>query len=361
MNIETVRRIGRALRSESSKLRGVMQEIDRLVGSTGGSWKGPDHDQFAKEWNGVMRARVAQIAQQLLDLSEKARTNADAQDQTSTEFDGGAGFGSADGGPWKWELTDKVSQTWERHSWKWDWKYTKGAELPDPDDPGKKPGDGEADGSGKKPGDSDSDGSGKKRKTEFKIAEVSTGDNVWNWDRTWGDENANATVKADALFYDAKAGVSAKDWQFSGAAGVEAGLVRAGVDGQAEWGVLEAKGKGEAYVGGKADVELGVGKSGINAEAEAFAGARASVSGSADVAGVGVTGGAEGWAGIGASAKAQFGKVDGKYGFKLELGAAIGIGGKVSIGFQVDVPKLVNSVKDGARAVGDFVSNLWPF
>ncbi|MDO4717600.1 MAG: hypothetical protein Q4B08_08560, partial [Propionibacteriaceae bacterium] len=360
-------------------------------------WKGPDRDQFANEWNGSMRSRVSQIVQQLVELSEKARTNADAQDQTSTEFDGGgAGYGgggrtfqSSGDGPWKLEGTDKVSQKWERHSWKWDWKYTKGAELPDPDDPGKKPGDGDSDGSGKKPGDgeaddqgkkpedSDSDGSGKKpgdgeadgsdkksdwkRKTEFKIAEVSTGDNVWNWDRTWGGENANATVKADVLFYDAKAGVSAKDWQLSGAAGVEAGLVRAGVDGQAEWGVLEAKGKAEAYVGGKADVELGIGKSGVNAEAEAFAGARASVSGSADVAGVGVTGGAEGWAGIGASAKAQFGEVDGKFGFKLELGAAIGIGGKVSVGFQVDVPKLVDSVKGAADAVGGFISGLWPF
>ena len=353
MNVETVRRIGRALKNESSKLRGVSQEIDRLVGSVGSVWKGPDRDQFANEWNGAMRSRVSQIVQQLVELSEKARTNADAQDQTSTEFEGGGGFGSAGGGPWKLEGTDKVEQKWEQHHWKVDREYRWGAELPDSDDPDKKSGADGSDGSDKKPD--------WKRSTEFKIAEVSTGDSFEKWDHTWGGEHANATAKADVLFYDAKAGVSAKDWQLSGTAGVEAGLVRAGVDGQAEWGVAEAKGKAEAYVGGKADIEAGIGKSGANLQAEAFAGARATVEGSADVAGIGVTGGAEGWAGIGASANAQIGMVDGKFGVKLELGAAIGLGGKVSLGFQVDVPKLVDSVKGAADAVGNFISDLWPF
>lgn len=71
----------------------------------------------------------------------------------------------------------------------------------------------------------------------------------------------------------------------------------------------------------------------------AFAGARAGVEGKAGVGPFRATGRAEGWAGVGAGAKLDTGYKDGKLKLDFGVGAALGVGGKLKVGVEVDVGK----------------------
>jgi hypothetical protein len=162
-------------------------------------------------------------------------------------------------------------------------------------------------------------------------------------------------------------------------------LTQGTVEGKAKLGRtgLEATGKAEATVGvtGSAsgqvrfDVFSKTPTVKVKAGAEAFAGAKASVEGRIgnDYAGVGAK--AEGWVGIGAKAKADIGIEGGKFKAKVELGAALGIGGSLSFSVDVNYQKAVDSVigtgkkavetltnagkavADGARAAASAVAN----
>lgn len=136
---------------------------------------------------------------------------------------------------------------------------------------------------------------------------------------------------------------------------VEAGAVlgQATVQGKKQLGAVDLTGKAEATVGalasaeGKIQVDLFSKKPTVKVKAgvDAFIGAKVSAEGRVgnDYVGVGVKG--EAMAGLGAKAKIDAGLEGGRFKAKVELGAALGIGGSIS--FNVDV----NYQKIGEKAV----------
>jgi len=103
--------------------------------------------------------------------------------------------------------------------------------------------------------------------------------------------------------------------------------------------------------------ELTADKDGLEAKAEAFAGAKGSVRGQADIGGIGAGATAEGWAGAGAEASATFGKgEDGKFHIGASAGAAVGVGGKVGFDLAIDPNKVADTAKQAGHAVGGGVS-----
>ena len=76
------------------------------------------------------------------------------------------------------------------------------------------------------------------------------------------------------------------------------------------------------------------------------------------VGGVGVKGKAEGWAGLGIEGGATFRVENGKLKTNAEIGVALGVGGKVGVGFEIDPMGVVNSAKNAVDAAVSFVSLL---
>jgi hypothetical protein len=141
---------------------------------------------------------------------------------------------------------------------------------------------------------------------------------------------------------------------------------------EANFGPLKANAQAEAFVGAKADAEGSIsfdplhGSLGISAKGSAFVGAKAGVSGQVKLGDyVGVHGGVEGMAGVGIKAGISAGLSKGHLKFQFEFGFALGIGGKISFGFDVNFKKIGEAVKNfikkpiefakkAAKKVGDF-------
>ncbi|MCA2980144.1 MAG: hypothetical protein INH37_17885, partial [Myxococcaceae bacterium] len=150
---------------------------------------------------------------------------------------------------------------------------------------------------------------------------------------------------------------------------IEAGavLVQGTVEGKAKLGKtgLDATGKAEATVGATAAASGGVRVDvfskkptvKVKAGVEAFAGAKASVEGRVgnDYAGVGAR--AEAWAGIGAKAKADVGIEGGRFKAKVELGAALGVGGSLSFSVDVNYQKAVDKVVGTGKQAVETIRN----
>ncbi len=146
---------------------------------------------------------------------------------------------------------------------------------------------------------------------------------------------------------------------------IEAGavLVQGAIEGKTKLGKhVDLTGKAEASIAvtgsasGSVRVDLFSKKPTVKVKVglDAFAGAKASVEGRVgnDYAGVG--GKAEAWAGIGAKAKVDVGIEGGKFKAKVELGAALGIGGSLSFSVDVNYQKGIDAVVGtGKKAVAN--------
>lgn len=134
-------------------------------------------------------------------------------------------------------------------------------------------------------------------------------------------------------------------------------LGRVSGEGSATLGELQANGSFEAKVGAEGSVNANIGPSGVDIGGEGFAGARATVDGSVEAHGVGASGSAEGWAGIGASGSFNAGFQDGKFTVGGELGAALGVGGKVSGEITIDPGAVAESLSGAADAIGGYADS----
>lgn len=204
----------------------------------------------------------------------------------------------------------------------------------------------------------DPDAEKKKISWSVKIAEVSGGANVWSADAkgetTVGGIKLSGSAGVTVLGLDGSAAAGVTDGNLELKATASAYLAKAEASGSAEYGILGLQAQGSAFVGGTAEAKATIGKDGVHAGAEAFAGAKAEGSASADVGGIGAGVTGEAWAGVGASASADFGKgPDGKFHIGGELGAGLGVGGKVGFQVTVDPGEVIDTVGDAADAVGD--------
>nr|WP_255954428.1 hypothetical protein [Streptomyces sp. ODS25] len=210
-----------------------------------------------------------------------------------------------------------------------------------------------------KPGESeDGDGAtpGKKPDVEIKLAEWSGKANAWEAGVSGETKAGGITLKGGAgiavLGADGSVGASVTNGRAQVGASGSAYLAQAYANGSMEKGIFALQGEGKAYVGADASVKASVGKDGLHAGAEAFAGGKVSGSGSADIGGIGVGGTAEGWAGVGAEANADLGMKDGKFTIGGEAGIGLGLGGKVGGNITVDPGKVVDTLGDAGHAVG---------
>lgn len=204
----------------------------------------------------------------------------------------------------------------------------------------------------------------KKTSWSVKIAELSGGADVWSTDAkgetTVGGVKLSGNAGVSLLGVDGSAAAGITDGNLELKATGSAYLAKAEASGSAEYGILGAQVQGSALVGANAEAKATVGKDGLHAGAEAFAGAKAEGSTSADVGGVGAGVTGEAWAGAGASASVDAGKgEDGKYHVGGEVGAGVGLGGKVGFQVTVDPYEVIDTVGDAADAVSDAADTAW--
>ncbi|MFJ3198862.1 hypothetical protein [Streptomyces sp. NPDC086989] len=135
--------------------------------------------------------------------------------------------------------------------------------------------------------------------------------------------------------------------------------IRAMLEGHANYGYVGGYARAEGFAGGEASAGATLGKDGFNGKFAAFAGEKGSVATGGEVAGLGAGATAEGWAGVGAEFKWDFGKgEDGKYHFGGKGGLALGIGGAVGGEFTVDPGKVKDAAVDAADWVGDTAGSV---
>jgi hypothetical protein len=139
-----------------------------------------------------------------------------------------------------------------------------------------------------------------------------------------------------------------------GKAEASAGL-RALAEVRAEYGPYAGVyGRTEGFAGAEAGVNAKATKDEFTVGAKAFAGAKGTVAGGGEVAGIGFGASAEGWAGPGAEAWWGYKKDDdGKFHLGGKAGISPILGGSVGFEITVDPDKLSKTVGDAADAVGD--------
>ncbi|MFI1534248.1 hypothetical protein [Streptomyces anandii] len=139
-----------------------------------------------------------------------------------------------------------------------------------------------------------------------------------------------------------------------GKAEASAGL-RALTEGRAEYGPYAGVyGRADGFAGAEAGVNAKATKDELTVGAKAFAGAKGSVAGGGEVAGIGFGATAEGWAGPGA--EAWWGckrDDDGTFHLGGKAGVSPILGGAMGFEITVDPDKLSKTVGDAADAVGD--------
>ncbi len=148
---------------------------------------------------------------------------------------------------------------------------------------------------------------------------------------------------------------------------LEAGAVLAQgtIEGKKKLGAVDLTGKGEATVGatgsasGQVRFDLFSARPAVKVKAgvDAFIGAKVSAEGRLgnDYAGVGVKG--EAMAGLALKANADVGIEGGKFKAKVELGAALGIGGSLSFSVDVNYQKGIDAVVGTGKAAVQTLKN----
>lgn len=320
------------LREAAAEFDRAARALDGGLTSLGGAlqrapWRGGDADRFRSEWTNDHSARIRDASTLLRDAARALRSNADAQETTST--DGGAGGSGGTGG-------------------------TGGT--------GGSGGSGGTGGSDDRPDSSSkSDGSvGWKNEGEVKdgeatytfggVAEGEVSGKVGDADYAAEGEvgvgfkagasedgffaDAEAEDKPDKILHEDRLGNADHDPNELGVSVGGEAYAQAGAwaEGEASIGNEDASisASGEAFAGAKAEVGGGIslGEDGLQAgfDAGAFAGAEAKGTIGAEVMGVGTELEAGVRAGIGADAsfigEATWNKVH----WELELGAALGVG-----------------------------------
>lgn len=166
----------------------------------------------------------------------------------------------------------------------------------------------------------------------------------------WGTARGAYEASVDAA---ATTSASVGNGSLQGSAEASAGA-RAQAEGRVASGPAEAHGKVDGFAGVRAGGDTQLSATGVNTKADAFAGAKASAEGGADIGGIGVTGSAEGWAGAGAETGFDIGMNDeGNFVVETNVGAAIGVGGSVGGGVEIDPEKVGQTASDAVDAVGD--------
>jgi hypothetical protein len=189
------------------------------------------------------------------------------------------------------------------------------------------------------------------------FGEVKAEAHAWGAEGTvedyWGGVKVNAEGKITVA--GAEVGASGKIDADGLTAKATAGLTLIKVEGSAggEWGIAEAEVKGSASVEATAEGNLTIGKTGVHAGGEAFAGGKIEAEAAGDIGGVGAEGKVEGCAGVGAAGDLDLGMTDGKFEIGGSAGAGFGLGGKLSGHITIDPVQVVETGGDIVEGIGE--------
>lgn len=81
MNIEAVRSLGVNLGQKADEINSTMTSLQSQLQAV--EWNGPDADQFRNAWDGDLKAKLQVVIDQLRDAGEKAKRNAQEQQDAS--------------------------------------------------------------------------------------------------------------------------------------------------------------------------------------------------------------------------------------------------------------------------------------
>lgn len=371
MDPERIRRVAEQLRQNSHQLTMVNEAVQRLINQAAQAWEGQDTVDFSDAWSGQHRLTLQQCAQQLDQMSSDAVEQIAQQETTSGIIPGGPGSalppgavppGTKPSGPGSptgpdgdgdepYEDPEQADGTVRE---KFRGKYKHDDYGHDFDHDGDDPQHRADDRTDTKDGYTERGKPGLDVKLHEGEASAELAGGEVEGTHKAGDVDLSG--KAEYHVGEAKADYHAGLTEDGLAVGGSAGLVAVGAkaSGKATLGVAEVGGSAEASVEASVSGDASIGKDGLHAGVEAFAGARARADLSASVAGVGGTAGVEGWAGVGAEADVTVGKgPDGKFHIGGELGAGLGLGGKVDFDVTVDPGAVVDAVGDAGGAVLD--------
>jgi hypothetical protein len=184
------------------------------------------------------------------------------------------------------------------------------------------------------------------------------------------DGSASAQVGAEAT---ASAGWEGNEAKAE--ADVQAGLT-AQADGKFHSGPVTLEGSATGLAGAQANAGVSAGwaalkdygnkredgpeiADGVKADASAFAGAKGSVEGGADVGGIGISGSVDGSAGAGVNAGYEFGETkDGDFTVGGNIGAAVGLGAGGEVAVTVDPKEIEENTQKVADAVGSTAGHV---
>lgn len=87
MNAEVISgKIVPGLNREAQEIERTIADVDRLVRETSENWKGSDAKQFEQKWNSKFKNQLKKLGQELKQLADTARKNADRQRDTSASL-----------------------------------------------------------------------------------------------------------------------------------------------------------------------------------------------------------------------------------------------------------------------------------
>ena len=98
MNIEAILGVADQLRTQATKINTTMRDVDRVIALAGRNWQGPNVPQFRTRWEGQYRRAGLATAEQLNNLADIARRNAETQRTTSNTLEGATDGGLNTGG-----------------------------------------------------------------------------------------------------------------------------------------------------------------------------------------------------------------------------------------------------------------------
>lgn len=84
MNADAVSSSGDKLIGYKGELDGIVEAVNGAVNSIKSNWGGTDSEQFQSDWNGH-RQVVSAAGDKLDAMGKKCKTNAEAQNQTSSK------------------------------------------------------------------------------------------------------------------------------------------------------------------------------------------------------------------------------------------------------------------------------------
>ncbi|MDO5498095.1 MAG: hypothetical protein Q4F67_00255 [Propionibacteriaceae bacterium] len=326
-DVGQLRTLSAHLQRASETLERILAEISTSLERAG--WAGPDAQRFRGDWEVQLRRSLIDTRQGLATAAAVLARNADEQERASAGTDGSSSPGlrmhaspsaqnpepgtapvGNQGGLLNGALVGKLSlQEWQR-------------------------------------GILDS-----KDRDEFEPAakiKLAGGQHVIGKDYTNEHGSYVVGLKSEGDLYVGTDGLSADASVFAGVRGELHGKHTLGEH-------AELRGNVSAEAGVLADASGTLGVDGIGVDAKAFAGAKAEASGGAEIAGVYAGTKVEGWAGVGAEGKADFGWQDGTLKVDLALGAGLGLGGKVGLDFEIDPAEVADSLHSAGQNIWKFV------